>query len=61
LEKQLSSEKSSSVITIRALNGRRRLIKNDEPKQMRTVSSPPVGVCGCGGGGAEVTAVSAVR
>jgi len=30
---------------------RRRLIKNDEPKQMRTVSSPPVSVCGCSGGG----------
>jgi hypothetical protein len=51
LEKQLSSQISRTVITIRALIGRRRLIKNDEPKQMRTVSSPPVNICGGGDGG----------
>lgn len=51
LEKQLSSQISRTVITIRALIGRRRLIKNDEPKQMRTVSSPPVNGRGGGDGG----------
>lgn len=51
MEKQLSSQISRTVITIRALIGRRRLIKNDEPKQMRTVSSPPVNGRGGGDGG----------